>query len=286
MPVCTNRANLTGWGMAQRAGIPHHSTILLFHHSAPNKPNLPISDCGLGTYVRRDARSCETKPIWTGIRFRGSGVSDRIPGPRSRDLGFRAKQTQFLREWNDMQMLLRKEVMKDPASQRRRKNKANFGVTGETPVVLMGETPMLRNPWRRLPACAGMTLLRTRLLRQTNPICGRAERRISAVWIRSCDECDTGEAVKKQSQFGQAGGRQGRRRAKTCKTNPIWAGGAGIGATERAKLTQFDTAPPRNRVEWHQTKPVSARQADPMDLESASVCRPHPGGLPIEQSDS
>jgi hypothetical protein len=39
------------------------------------------------------------------------------------------------------------------------------------------------------------------LLRQTNPISGRAEGRTSAVWIRSCDEWDTGEAVEKQSQF-------------------------------------------------------------------------------------
>lgn len=38
--------------------------------------------------------------------------------------------------------------------------------------------------------------------RQTNPISGRAEGRTSAVWIRSCDEWDTGKAVKKQSQFG------------------------------------------------------------------------------------
>ena len=43
--------------------------------------------------------------------------------------------------------------------------------------------------------------LRTGLLRQTNPICGRAEGRTSAMWIRSCDEWDTGVAVKKQSQF-------------------------------------------------------------------------------------
>jgi hypothetical protein len=35
-----------------------------------------------------------------------------------------------------------------------------------------------------------------------------------------------------------------------------------------------------------ETKPISARQAGPMDVESASVYRPHPGGLLIEQSDS
>ncbi len=41
-------------------------------------------------------------------------------------------------------------------------NKPNFHVTGWTPVALMGETPMLRNAWRRLaaPAFAGATFLR------------------------------------------------------------------------------------------------------------------------------
>jgi len=39
--------------------------------------------------------------------------------------------------------------MTNPANQRRRKNKPNFRVTGGTPVVLMGETPMLRGAWRR-----------------------------------------------------------------------------------------------------------------------------------------
>jgi len=183
---------------------------------------------------------------------------------------FCAKQTQFLREWNDMQMLLRKEVMKDPASQRRRKNKANFGVTGETPVVLMGQTPMLRNPWRRLPACAGMTLLRTRLLRQTNPIFGRAERRISSVWIRSCDEWDTGEAVKKQSQFDQGSRLRGQAsatwhatpaRGPLRQTNPICARAisrtsaaptrtcnASDAGRTRAKQSQFPEAGHRSGV--------------------------------------
>jgi hypothetical protein len=44
--------------------------------------------------------------------------------------------------------------------------------------------------------------LRTALLRQTNPISGRAEGRISAVWITSCVEWNAKEAVEKQSQFG------------------------------------------------------------------------------------
>jgi len=41
--------------------------------------------------------------------------------------------------------------------------------------------------------------------RQTNPISGRAGGRTSAVWIRSCDEWDTGDAVEKQTQFRRHG---------------------------------------------------------------------------------
>ena len=50
---------------------------------------------------------------------------------------------------------------------------------------------------------------RTALLRQTNPIWGQAEGRISAVWATSCAERDAGEGVKKQSQF-PGHGRDGR----------------------------------------------------------------------------
>ena len=56
---------------------------------------------------------------------------------------------------------------------------------------------------------------------------------------RPADWVPLGANNAKRTQFGQAGGRQSRRRAKMCKTNPIWAGGAGAGATERAKRTQF-----------------------------------------------
>ncbi len=41
--------------------------------------------------------------------------------------------------------------------------------------------------------------------RQTKPISGRPEGRTSAVWIRSCDEWDTGDAVEKQTQFRRHG---------------------------------------------------------------------------------
>jgi hypothetical protein len=52
----------------------------------------------------------------------------------------RAKQTQFLREWNDVQVLLRKETMTNLANQRPQKNKANFPVTAGTAVVLGPQT--------------------------------------------------------------------------------------------------------------------------------------------------
>ncbi len=91
--------------------------------------------------------------------FRLTVQNEPNSGPAGRDTAWgmrdeRAKQTQFLREWNDMQMPLRKEVLKNPANQRRRKNKPKSEITAGTAVVLMGKMPMLRNALRRLPAPA------------------------------------------------------------------------------------------------------------------------------------
>ena len=69
------------------------------------------------------------------------------------------------------------------------------------PVVLMGKMPMLRNAWRRLSGCAGMTLPRTRLPRQTNPILGRLKRRLTVAGEKSYDEFGLPKASEKQSQF-------------------------------------------------------------------------------------
>jgi hypothetical protein len=100
------------------------------------------------------------------------------------------------------------------------RNKPNFRVTAGTAVVLgpqtrqialgspnprMGETPMPRNALRRLPACAGMTLLRTGLLRQTNPIPGGEKVRASAFWQKGYDELSRRKSPEKQSQMAVAG---------------------------------------------------------------------------------
>ncbi len=62
----------------------------------------------------------------------------------------------------------------------------------------------------RGPGCPTIPVFyHSTILRQTTPISRRAEGRTSAVWIRSCDEWDTGEAVRKQSQFPGAGHRGG-----------------------------------------------------------------------------
>jgi len=99
-----------------------------------------------------------------------------------------------------------------------RKNKAKWqsgeaGGRGEQGVVLMGGTPMLltgrmpvlRNTLRCLPACAGMTLLRTGLLRQTNPISERAIWRTSAVPTRSWTNCMREEPRENKANFPKRG---------------------------------------------------------------------------------
>jgi len=61
--------------------------------------------------------------------------------------------------------------------------------------------PPLRDALRRLPACAGMTLLRTGLPRQTNPIWATARRTASGLQQGSCGDFGLQTATEKQSQF-------------------------------------------------------------------------------------
>jgi hypothetical protein len=71
-PIVPNKANLTGWGTARRAGISHQSTILLFHH--------PIR-----------CRSWQTKPIHPAVR--ASGVQTNPIWRPGREEGCRREQT-------------------------------------------------------------------------------------------------------------------------------------------------------------------------------------------------
>ena len=62
-----------------------------------------------------------------------------------------------------------------------------------------------QSQFRRLAYPTILLFYHSTIPRQTNPICGRAEGRISAVWIRSCDELDAGEAVKNKPNLAVVG---------------------------------------------------------------------------------
>jgi hypothetical protein len=77
-----------------------------------------------------------------------------------------------------------------------------------------------------------------------------------------------GRASAKQSQFPD--GQKGTRANKT-------TGAAGRG--NYAKQSQFARPDRQGALAdggRSETKPISIRQTDPMDLESATVCQPHP----------
>ncbi len=106
--------------------------------------------------------------------------------------------------------------MTNGTRQRRRTNEPNFRVTAGTAV--------LRDTWQRLPACAGMALLRRGLLRQTNPISGRAKWRASVVQVRTCAERGALAAPEEQSQLGQGAGLT-RHGSAACPSAPEPRGG-------------------------------------------------------------
>jgi hypothetical protein len=113
------------------------------------------------------------------------------------------------------------------------------------PLCPAGKIRAKQSQFRRLAYPTILLFYHSTILRQTNPICGRAERGISAVWIRSCDEWDTGEAVKKQSQSSHCGFRisdcglgdrpavSGLRRAFCAKQTQFSGHGRDAHATER-----------------------------------------------------
>ncbi len=127
-------------------------------------------------------------------------------------------------------------------------NKPNFRITARTAVVLTGETgSQTRYSALGVPCPCYERLaapLRTRLLRQTNPISGWMERGTSAVRIKSCDELDAPAALEKQSQLGEFQvsslrfeGGEAVVRNKPNSAKP--AGGSGLWRAKRAKRTQL-----------------------------------------------
>ena len=126
---------------------------------------------------------------------------------------------------------------------------------------------------------------------ETKPIPARATSGTSALWTKGYDEFGVCKAMAKQSQFPSPGrlareatilSCQGSTAAPGAQTKPIGAvapNKANRGDDPLYKQTQFaHPAPPRGADgQGHgETKPISVRQTDSMDLESATVCRAHP----------
>ncbi len=189
------------------------------------------------------SESCETNPI-SGRGRVGRGLGDA-------GRGVLYKQTQFL-------PLCRSGDRRSREGKRAKQTQSAADRQGHRRGQACKTNPirlLRRGVWGKTPPYERAQL------RQTNPI--QPARPASRVPGR-------GEHAKR-SQFSQGGRRPRRQRAKMCGTNPIWAGGAGTGATERAKRTQL------LHCGFRISDSRQTRAGTP-----AAACRPEPG-RPIAQ---
>jgi hypothetical protein len=143
-----------------------------------------------------------------------------------------------------------------------------------------GRGRMVRNKarWRaryptipRFPLYYYSTIPVRCLVRQTNPISGRPERRLTAAGEKSYDEWDLERASENKANLSIAD--CGLRIGDRGKPHP---------ARSSIAPNKPNSARPAGRPgppeeEMCETNPILARQAEPMDLESAATaCRPHP----------
>ena len=175
----------------------HHSTILLFHHSASNKPNFGPGrrkdKCRVDNELRRmgHGRGCEkTKPIPL-LRISDCGLGTEPHGniclrPAAAGLHGPGVQTNPI-----------------------------FGSRPGRPWYSWTLAPCYGTRCGVSPPAQGMTLLRTRTSAQTNPIWDTARRTTSALQQRRYGKLGLQDATEKQSQFpaghGMGKGRQGCR---------------------------------------------------------------------------
>ncbi len=145
---------------------------------------------------------CKTNPISSGRRGMGAGGRETPPGSDG------AKQSQFLREQQEEQVLCGKGVMVNRTCNRLRQNKANSW----------------RARYPTLPVFHRSSIPVLSLLCETNPICHLAHAGGPE------GSCETKPICCKRPRMGA--GRQGRpwrHRGRICKTKPISATPRGTG---------------------------------------------------------
>ena len=205
----------------------------------------PRSTSGRGPIVRNKANSHRT-----GRNRRGPAGPPKSPEPTMRNKANFRKSLQW-----------RAHTSRETPD----------GVTTNAVSDLSCETKPISLHWReRARASKVGTPLSQSVRNKANST--RATWRTSALWKKAYDELGAQKICAKRSQFPGAGtaGPRGHDSIlpgfHCCARRTNKANGEGY----RAKQSQSGRRP------VVQTKPISARQTDPMDLESATVCRPHP----------
>ncbi len=260
--------------------------------NAPNEPNL----------VRAPRKGRGWAPDPAGARRRQTKPIARSGAPR--------RCPPALREG---QVVCRKEVMVNGTCNRRRQNKANLPARPQTGVgqgsqqrsrrsgVLRQTNPIPDGrdapPFQHstIPGfqsdacCAKRTQLpeaghrggvrrgrvgRGMLYKQTQflLLCRSGDRRSR----EGKTPPYKGGNCAKQTQFSPPAGRLGPWEEKMCETKPIWSRLHSATGWNGTKQSQFRRVRAGVGRQLCKTNPILARRAEPMALESATVCRPHP----------
>jgi hypothetical protein len=200
-----------------------------------NKANLPIADC----------RLCETNPIWPGQGWVGRGPEDEGQMRQTNPIWWHglSRQTKpICRAYRAKQSqspgALSGPAWADCAEQ------TQFGAGGQLRV----ERNTRNKPNLRRPGC-----LTIPLFQHSNPM----------------------RIAPNKPNSARPAGRPGPWEEEMCETKPIWSRLHSATGWNGTKQSQFRRVRAGVGRQMCKTNPILARRAEPMDLESATVCRPH-----------